>query len=96
MVKRIAGALALLALTGCSVAVEGKMRASMLKFMDRETKPEVDAVETEQAIVRGLIVEANGDDVLALAYLRTKGYSDDEASKRVAIVRAKSQLATRR
>jgi hypothetical protein len=74
---------------GCSLAVEGKARASFLAPMNREVKQSADSAIAEGQIVGALIVEAGGEPFLAEAYLKARGYSDNQVAERIALARAR-------
>jgi hypothetical protein len=80
--------IAVLVLSGCSIAVEGKARASLFAPLNRETRSTPDSEVAERAIIAGLLAEAGGEDVLARSYLAAKGYSPEEQVLRITVVRA--------
>jgi len=79
---------AVLVLSGCSVAIEGKARASLFAPLNRETRSAPDSEAAERVIIAGLLIEAGGEDVLARTYLAAKGYSPEEQVLRITIARA--------
>ncbi len=78
---------------GCSVALEGKARASLFAPLNREVKQSADSAIAEGQIVGALIVEAGGETSLAEAYLKSRGYSDAQVAERIAIARARGATA---